>query len=284
MRFEAIGTHWEIDVYEPVNSSTFSELKKAIKNRIKEFDNHYSRFKANSLVSQIAKERGTYQLPDDSKKLIGIYDKLNKATKGLLNPCIGNSLSDLGYDDKYSLRTKKVVRKTPDWSSLTFKKNNLTTTEPVLLDFGAAGKGYLVDIVSNIIIESGIKNFCVDGSGDMAHKGDMSITVGLEDPNNPENALGTVELKNQSLAGSSGSRRKWGDYHHIINPKNNTSPKDIIATWVVSDECIIADALTTCLFLVSSEKLVNTYKFEYLVLYRDYSIKKSANFPATLFT
>jgi FAD:protein FMN transferase len=48
-----------------------------------------------------------------------------------------------------------------------------------VIDVGAAGKGYLVDIVSDILIEDRFTEFIVDGSGDIHHSGESSIQVGL---------------------------------------------------------------------------------------------------------
>jgi thiamine biosynthesis lipoprotein ApbE len=108
--------------------------------------------------------------------------------------------------------------------------------------------------------------------------------IGLEDPENFNRVIGVVQIKNQSLCASAGNRRKWDKYTHIINPKTLESPKNILATWVVASEAIVADAVATCLFFVSPEDLVSQFKFEHLILYADRSVNMSNNFPAQLFT
>ena len=53
-RFEAIGTHWEIETHELLGR----RLEQRILERIEHFDATYSRFRPDSLVSQIAAAPG----------------------------------------------------------------------------------------------------------------------------------------------------------------------------------------------------------------------------------
>jgi thiamine biosynthesis lipoprotein ApbE len=53
---------------------------------------------------------------------------------------------------------------------------------------------------------------------------------------------------------------------------------------VIADHTITADGLSTALFLKQPEMLATQFQFEYLILYDDYSFKKSDNFHAVLFT
>jgi thiamine biosynthesis lipoprotein len=54
--FEAIGTHWKIDL-DP-GGKDLEEIQTQIKSRIEIFDKTYSRFREDSLVAQISKESG----------------------------------------------------------------------------------------------------------------------------------------------------------------------------------------------------------------------------------
>ena len=146
------------------------------------------------------------------------------------------------------------------------------------------GKGYLVDIVAKVLEDAGIHSYCVDAGGDMVHRGDAPIRVGLENPSDTTQAIGVVNLQNKSLCGSAGNRRKWADMHHIINPKELSSPTNILAVWVLADSTLVSDGLTTALFFVPASKLTNDFNFEYLILKDNFSIDKSDGFPAEVFT
>ncbi len=151
------------------------------------------------------------------------------------------------------------------------------------MDFGAGGKGYLVDIVSDLLVRHGSKSFCVDAGGDIFKKGSDELKIGLENPQNTRQVIGVATIKNQSICASAGNRRQWGDYHHIIDPHTLTSPRQILAPWVVAETALIADALATCLFLVSPDTLSPHYEFEYLIMNSDATITKSPHFKAELF-
>ena len=62
-RFEAIGTHWRIDLREVLTPLDSSLLLAAIMERIGVFDLAYSRFRGDSLVAEMSRKEGRYQLP-----------------------------------------------------------------------------------------------------------------------------------------------------------------------------------------------------------------------------
>lgn len=283
--FEAIGTKWQIDIPKKISKKEESELFLAIKKRIDQFDQAYSRFRDDSLVMRISREAGIFVFPEDSKKMFELYYDLYIQTDGLFTPFVGQILSDAGYDAQYSLKQKKELETPPLWDSVvSFEYPNLTAKEPVLLDFGAGGKGYLVDIVGEVIESYGILEYVIDAGGDILHKGKMPIRVGLENPQNFDQAIGIYNLSNGSLCGSAGNRRVWEGFSHIINPATLSSPRHILGIWVFAQTAILADCIATCLFFVSAKKLLKTYDFEYLIMYDDAHIETSANFRVETFT
>jgi FAD:protein FMN transferase len=282
LKFEAIGTKWVIDCFGL--QITKKELLEKIKNRIEIFDKTYSRFRKDSLVWKISKNTGNYTFPPDSKKLFDLYDLFYKISDGRFTLLIGNPLSEAGYDYRYSLKPKKINNVPHIDSVYSFEYPVLRTKKPYILDFGGLGKGYLIDIVCDLLLKEGIESFCIDGGGDMyCHNLKDKLRIGLENPKNFKQVVGVVELQNGNICASSGSRRKWDKFHHIMDPKTLSSPDGILATWVMAKETVIADGLATCLFLVPSGKLIKYFDFEYLILYPDFRIEKSLNFPTEIF-
>src|SRR5690348_10121080 len=97
--FEAIGTHWTIDIAKELSLEEKAFLLQKIMNRIEEFDKAYSRFRQDSLVMKMAREAGEYTLPEDADKMLALYRKMYDVTGGLVTPLIGQVLVDAGYDD-----------------------------------------------------------------------------------------------------------------------------------------------------------------------------------------
>jgi thiamine biosynthesis lipoprotein len=285
IEFDAIGTSWRIELYSNSSEAAIDELKRTILFRIEEFDSIYSRFRSDSLVTKISQKAGTYKFPSDSNELFNFYKDLYDETSGRFTPLIGATLEQAGYNADYSFKQTEIDI-VPKWhEAMSFKNYTLTTMRPVTLDFGAAGKGYLVDIVSSILSDHGIGIYCVNASGDIYYKTntDTKLEVALEDPSDFKLAIGTALLKNSSICGSATNRRKWGDYNHIFDPETNTSVNVVSACWVSADKAIVADGLATASFLSSPETLRKKYDFSYVRLMSDGLAEVSDNFDGNLF-
>jgi thiamine biosynthesis lipoprotein len=285
LTFEAIGTAWSIDFYTEISEKKLALLQKEIFARIETFDKTYSRFRPDSIISKMANEKGTYVLPKDAAPLLNLYKKLYSITNGAVTPLIGNVLSEAGYDANYSLQAH-TLHKPKEWDEvLSFDPPTLTIKEPTILDFGAAGKGYLVDIIGALLEEHGIDSYCVDASGDMLfkHHENKKLKVGLEHPEDPTQAIGIVDLSDGSICGSAGNRRKWGDFNHIMNPHTLKASKEIRAAWAIAPTALLADALTTCLFFVPAQTMQKHFAFEYVIIKEDYTFEISKNFQGELF-
>lgn len=283
--FNAIGTSWQIDLYETLPQEREERLLVLIKTRVEVFEQTYSRFRPDSLVATIARQQGTYTLPPDAEDLLALYYELYKRTEGFFTPFMGRALSDAGYDTTYSLQQQRELSAPPQWEDVfEYKHPTLIVREPVALDFGAAGKGYLIDIVGALLEAEGIYAYCIDAGGDILYKNNEPLRVGLENPRNTEEVLGVYMLNSGSICGSAGNRRAWKNFTHIINPKTLVSPTEILAVWVVAETAFLADALTTCLFFLPAKALADTYTFEYAIVRSDFSIETSVGFNGELFT
>ncbi len=283
--FDAIGTSWRIDTYRETTSEDSALLFSRIMERIEEFDRAYSRFRSDSLVTRMSREAGTFMLPPDADKMLALYRDLYDRTDGYVTPLVGNMLSDAGYDENYSLVQKKELEAAPAWDDvMSYAHPTLTIKRPVLLDFGAAGKGYLVDLVAEVLEAYGVMEYLIDAGGDILHKGDAPIRVGLENPENLQQVIGVCELRGGSICGSAGNRRTWGEFTHIMNPKTLESQKNILAVWVTANTALLADALATCLFFVDAGTLTDAYDFEYVLIRNDHSVERSAGFLGEVFT
>ncbi|MBD6618775.1 hypothetical protein FNW02_23845 [Komarekiella sp. 'clone 1'] len=287
--FEAIGTQWQIETHDPLNS----QLQQCILDRIRQFDATYSRFRPDSLVSCVAAapDGGCFNFPNDSITLFDLYDRLHKATGGAVDPLVGYELELLGYDPTYSLTPASDIAEMRDRERATWSKDilrdgtSLVTQRPHTIDVGAAGKGYLVDIISEILHETGLTQFIVDGSGDLRYRGELSIQVGLEHPFDPQMVIGVANLQNRSLCASAVNRRTWGNgFHHILDARTSIPVQDVVATWVIADDAATADGLATALFFTSADRLAESFQFSYVRMFADGRTEISPNFDGKLFS
>jgi len=284
--FEAIGTRWRIDIDEEIGDEAKDQLLRLVLDRIAVFDKDYSRFRDDSLVAEMARRAGTYDLPADAGPMLLLYKHLYELTGGAMTPLVGQLLSDAGYDARYSLKPGEL-KTPPRWEDvLEYDFPKLTLKRPALLDFGAIGKGYLIDLVGGVLAEAGVRSFCVDAGGDLLYRSaaGMPLKVGLEDPQALGKVVGVAQITGGSLCGSAGNRRKWDRFHHIMDPRTLESPRHLAAVWTVAKTAMKADALATALYFAPPEALSRYYDFEYLLLYPDRTVTASPRFPAELFT
>lgn len=293
--FDAIGTSWIIELYDAVTAHDAAVLERTIHKRIDAFDKVYSRFRPDSLVTEMSRHAGDFMLPDDAAPLLTLYRQLYDLTEGVVTPLIGQTLSDAGYDAAYSLRLKQSLAAVPAWDEvMTYEYPVLRLKRPALLDFGAAGKGYLADLVGQVIERSGCTGYCINAGGDIVYKntasssatpgqGKGTLDVALEHPTDPSMAVGVAHLSGGSICGSSGNRRAWSTYHHIIHPSKLVSPQHIQAVWVTAASGLVADGLATALYFASPEAFVEVFAFENAIVTTDGAIQKSDGFPATFY-
>ncbi|KAA1395431.1 FAD:protein FMN transferase [Aeromicrobium ginsengisoli] len=281
-RFAAIGTAWQIDTAEPIAR----DVAAAVTARIDDFDAVWSRFRSDSVVSRIAVEGGTWVLDPDSRALLDLYVALHEVTDGAVTPLVGRTLADLGYDETYSLRPVAVPAAVPAWDSIEWSYPSLVTREPVLLDVGAAGKGHLVDLVAGVLMSHGAEDFTIDASGDLLHRLGDPLRVALEHPGDVTRAIGIAELSHgQALCASATNRRAWGDgLHHVLDGRTGRPTRDIVATWVVADSCLLADGLATAHFLADPARLVSRFDHEFVRMHADGRVEQSPNFPGEVFS
>ena len=256
----------------------------AVEQRVAEFDRVYSRFRDDSLVARIAQEPGSYQFPPDAGPLFALYRQLYEATDGAVTPLVGRALETLGYDRAYSLQPSGPARAVPPWDeAFGWDGERLTVLRPVTVDVGAAGKGYLVDLVAALLRAHGVGEYVVDASGDMAHRGAGSLRVGLEHPLDATKAVGVYELRNRALCASATNRRSWGDgLHHVIDAATGLPTQRVIATWAIADTALLADGLATALFFAGEEQLAR-FDFQFARMFSNGRVEHSAQFDGELF-
>lgn len=279
--FEAIGTRWRIDSAVPIEPG----LAQEILDRIGEFDRVWSRFRSDSVVAEIARAAGRYDLGGDAPPLFALYRRLADATDGAVSPFVGAALDHLGYDAAYSLRERDEPRSgAPDWADTARLEGTvLSTSRPVTIDVGAAGKGYLVDLVADLLAAAGHTGYTVDASGDIAHLG-TPIRVALEHPYDPSRAIGVVTLTDGALCASATNRRAWGDgLHHVVDGRTGIPVEEVVATWALAADTATADGVATALFFTPPAVLATLFDAEGVRVFTDGRIERSPGFTGELF-
>lgn len=253
--FEALGTRWEITTPAPLPSA----VRARVTAELDRIDHGWSRFRDDSIVADMARSAGDYPIDPRDQPLLAWYRRLYDLTGGALTPLVGRLLSDAGYDANYSLVPRTSLAPVPAWDDvLAGHTGSLRVRTPVLLDVGAAGKGFAVDRVAEIV-GAATDEYIVDGSGDMRVQ--RPIRIALEHPLDPTKAIGVVELAEGAICASAANRRAWADWHHIVDPRSGSPSWEVLATWVIAPDAMTADGLATALFFTPAAYLRSAFDF-----------------------
>lgn len=282
LEFEAIGTRWQVDSAEALEP----ELVLAMHERIARFDATWSRFRDDSLVRRIAREPGSWRLPADAPPLLDLYRRLYDATDGAVSPLVGRSLEVLGYDAAYSLRPSGPARPAPAWEdAVRWDGSTLTAVRPVMIDIGAAGKGYLVDLVGELLVAGGATGVVVDASGDLRRwDAAPGYRVALEHPADPTKAIGVIELGDRAICASATNRRAWGNgLHHVLDATTGLPTSRVIATWAIAPTALVADGCATALFFADADRIAEEFGVQFVRVHSTGRVEFSPDLDGEMF-
>ena len=280
--FEAIGTVWRITTEQPLEP----EVRTRIDALVAEYERTFSRFRPDSAVARLAATGGPVDLGRWAPPLVDLLLALARITDGAVTPLVGGALDHLGYDAGYSFAGRPGYRAAPPWTALHLDGTVATLDEPAVLDVGAAGKGQLVDLVTELVVEAGHPACTVDAGGDIRVAG-PAVRIALEHPFDPESAVAVVTLTDAAVAGSAPNRRAWTAsdgrrLHHVLDGRTGVPVETVAATWAVADSAMLADALATALFLVPPEGLEG-FAFTWLRMATDGRAHWSPGLPGEVF-
>ncbi|MEK7494282.1 MAG: FAD:protein FMN transferase [Patescibacteria group bacterium] len=283
--FSALGTKWSILTF----GKTFSDAdKKAILDMMETFENRFSRFRDTSEVNAFRNiDPGVYEISEMLFQMLERAEELRKLTNGRFDPGLGLLLEEAGYDPQYRLEPGETERITLSHWNLEGEK--LFIDGPIVFDLGGIGKGFCIDEVATLLRTLGFQYFLIDAGGDMygTEKEDGSpFRIALEWPGKPDTAFGTVELRHQGLAVSDTFRRRWGKWHHILNPKEKNPVEEVIGVSAVAKNAFDADCMTSVLFQLSREEIPHVTGIldgQYVVFHSDSTVDVSAHWPGELF-
>ena len=132
------------------------------------------------------------------------------------------------------------------------------------LDLGGIAKGYAIDRAAMILREKGIRNFMVNGGGDVyvsGYKQDSTRwVIGIEHPRDKNRIIGRLELTDFAL-GTSGDYERYAfldgkRYHHIFDPRTGFPAPLSQSSSAIASTAEEAVVLSKYLFIIGT----NGYK------------------------
>ncbi len=262
--FDAIGTHWWIEI---VSRQQFSaHLKKTIDNTAEQFNQRYSRFREDSLVSELFRTKRLSNPPAEMVRMLEFAKEMHAVSEGAFDSTVGNTLHRFGYGKRSIARSVNLDH---FWDEIVITPAEIILPEYVMLDFGGFGKGWLIDQLVRDMKLAGIREFIVNGGGDLYVQAKEPILFKLEDPYDTTTSIGNIKIQQGALAGSNTLKRTWEDSgkikHHIIDPhQQDSSDTGVVASYVAASSATIADTMATILILRPEldHKLAKQYRLK----------------------
>jgi thiamine biosynthesis lipoprotein len=251
--FQALGTTWWVEIFDHMDEKRAAAAIRDCALLSAEFENTYSRFKADSVLSKLNRDR-RFENPSQMFRDIVSYGKsLYLRSDGHFNILVGHILESRGYDADYSLVPKGTEETSCNPITDLQLSDTLITLTCGKVDLGGFGKGYLINLMTEQLLTQGIKYFLINGGGDMYATSDHGepIKIYLEHPIKPATYLEETSLLNQGFAASSPFKRQWVHdkqvYTHIVS-ENALEP---VASFVKAATAAEADAFATTALLLS---------------------------------
>ena len=212
-------------------------------------------------------------------------------TDGAFNPALYPVLKAWGFTtEQYQIPDSNTLLQQlqhidANTIHLDLASQTITLTDPATeIDLGGIVKGYASDQLIELFRRQGVSSAIVSLGGNiqtLGRKPDGSLwKVGIQNPFHPEACIGLVEIEEQAVITSGAYQRYFvgidgKQYHHIIDSRTGApAESDLASVTIVSDSGILADGLSTALFIMGKEQALeywqqHTSEFDTVLVTKD---------------
>jgi FAD:protein FMN transferase len=267
--FEALATVWYVEVFEEVTPLEVKQIRVELKRMIVDFEERYSRFRSDSLLSQLNTQR-VVAYDHNLVAMLTHASKASQISEDVFDIFIQDALQEKGYGQK----TSSYISTQGD-TYYEAKDGKIILKGSKSVDLGGVGKGYLIDTIATYLRDvCGIEQFLINGGGDIyvTHKDGEAIELFLQHPLQRDVVIGSVSVKNNAFCSSSSYVRAWK--HHGVDRNHFVTKhgKEVwAASFVVGTTATSADMAATVLCIASHDKkfvdiVAHRFGVDYLVL------------------
>ena len=268
LSFRALGTVCEVQYAG--GEAQASAFERAAVAWVTTFEAKYTRFRSDSLVGRInaAAGREWIAIDEEMEAMLKLCDTLHFMTQGVLDPTALPLIQLWNYkaeNPRVPTATEiAAARALVGWKKVQRAPGKIFLPEPgMALDFGGFGKEYAVDMVAQIAVEHALPCALVDFGHDLraigAPPGRPAWHIGLEDPQKPGAAAGSIAVVGKGVASSGDYLRSFTvdgkRYGHIIDPRTGWPvANSCVQATVIAGTCLQAGVLSTTAFVLGVPK------------------------------
>lgn len=268
--FFAMDTYMTISAYGENAESALNQAEE----RVTELEKMWSVTDENSEIYAVNHSGGKpVEVSDETAELIDFSLDISKVTDGALDCTMYPILTEWGFTTSdYKIPTDEKISKlfeNTGYEKVEFDGNSVVIPENMQIDFGAVGKGYTGDLVTEVLKENGIESAVLDLGGNIQTIGTKpdgtDWKLGLRSPFD-EGSFATLEVSDCAVITSGGYERYFvGDdgetYWHILDPETGRpAHSGLVSATIVGKEGRLCDALSTSLFVMGLDKATELWK------------------------
>jgi FAD:protein FMN transferase len=231
--------------------------------RIAQLEFRYSRYRDDSLISQINRRAGSNiktPLDQETLALLQYADHCFRESKQLFDITSG-VLRQLWNSNRTDLPAKREINALLPligWQKVQWNETSIyLPLAGMQLDFGGIVKEYAADAAAGLLLQQGVNSGVIELGGDVRVIGPLpdgqGWPVAIRDPRQPDKQVAQLRLKSGALA-SSGDYERFQlidgvRYSHLLNPKTGWPVAGLRAVSIVEEHCVVAGSVATIAML-----------------------------------
>ena len=254
-------------VITPPERRTSANLIDTVQSHLAALERRYSRYLADSLVSEINRRAGSgkvTRLDSESQSLLEIADQLWRSSGGLFDITSGVLRKAWRFDatdTPVDLSQLEALQRKVGWDKVERTPDGVyLPVRGMEIDLGGLVKEYAADCAMGLLRDHGVTSALIELAGDVATIGcqpsGMPWRVGIQAPQGGD-PLGGIALSNAAAATSGNYARtlrfKGRTYGHLLNPQTGWPVEGPTSVTVVGENCLGAGAVSTIACLQSPE-------------------------------
>ena len=255
--FRAMGSDCEFQLcFGGGSDSQF--IFKCLQDELERLESKYSRFRKDSLLSQINLGKEV-NIDNETISLLEHAFNCFEQSEGLFDVTAGrlNSLWDFKKKKVPSQEEISYALSVTDFSKVSWNNGILSMPAGMNIDFGGIVKEYAADTLAVLAKKFGVQYGLINLGGDIAIVGNkpdgIAWKVGITDPRGTETEIASIDIYSGGLATSGDYKRYFiyegKRYSHILNPKTGFPCAGLRAVSVAANLCTGAGSIATIAML-----------------------------------
>lgn len=269
---KALGSTAYITLVTKSSETKSNKIIEKIIEEIDYFENQFSRFKDDSLITKVNLSAGSQtKVNKEFLQIVKLSKELSLKTKNIFNPLILPNLQSAGYLGSW---TKDVTKAT---NNTDFSEREIASTNEIelgddwvmipknsALDFGGIGKGYLLDKLQLTLERQDLVGYWISLGGDIICSGydldNLDWSIDIQNAEDGQEPIGKIDNNNGRVLAiaTSGITKRKGihnneEWHHIIDPRTGKpAHTDILTCTVSAHTGTSADVFAKCILIEGS--------------------------------